>query len=312
MDEWQARAGDLSVSIRPGVGGAIAALTWRGRDVFRPATAEGVATGEPRGMACFPMVPYASRLSGGRVRHGDVDAVLPGNMPPEPLPLHGVGWWRAWVAHAPDPETLVMTLDHPGDADWPWAFEARQTIRLFPEADRVEITLAIGNRDDRSFPVSLGLHPYFPIAQAELRAGVRDLWSTDAVGIPTGRVRPGTLDAMGRGVAVADLTIDNCMEGWDGVAHLAWPGLEGWDGRASLELAGMAVAMTGAARGPKGPIACTRLQLYVPAGHDFFCLEPVTARTDAFNAADPEEEGAVILEPGEAMELTMGLSFEAA
>ena len=61
------RAGDWRAVVDPDLGGSIAELTWRGRPVLR--TTAPVAD-DPLLTACFPLVPYARRVAGGRVGGG--------------------------------------------------------------------------------------------------------------------------------------------------------------------------------------------------------------------------------------------------
>lgn len=241
------------------------------------------------------MTPYASRLAGGRVACGAVTATLPGNMPPETEPLHGIGWRRPWLVGNCGSDTATLVFDHSPDADWPWALNSTQTFQLLADEDAVVMTLGVSNTDTRPFPASLGLHPYFDIAGARLRLAVSSLWETDAKGIPLRQAIPPVIAALQAGADPATLGVDNCFEGWDAVACLSWPEFE--------------VVMTASATGPAGPIPITRAQIYTPAGQAFFCMEPVTARTNAFNADEPVAEGAVMLEPGQSLSVSMMLAM---
>jgi len=54
------------------------------------------------------------------------------------------------------------------------------------------------------------------------------------------------------------------------------------------------------------------LHIYAPPGEDFFCVEPVSHRPDALNAADPAAEGVRVLAPGKSHSIAMTLEVEAA
>jgi aldose 1-epimerase len=60
--------GTARVALLHDVGGAIAAFTWRGRDVLRPMPAEAIAAGNVRLAACYPLVPYSNRIRDARAR----------------------------------------------------------------------------------------------------------------------------------------------------------------------------------------------------------------------------------------------------
>jgi aldose 1-epimerase len=48
--------------------------------------------------------------------------------------------------------------------------------------------------------------------------------------------------------------------------------------------------------------------VYMPRKRGFFCFEPVTHRPDALNAPEGEEGGIAILQPGEALAMSMTLN----
>jgi aldose 1-epimerase len=58
------------------------------------------------------------------------------------------------------------------------------------------------------------------------------------------------------------------------------------------------------------PLDC--LVIYTPAGRPFFCVEPVSHVTDAFNLAEAgrADSGTSVLEPGETLETAVVLTQE--
>jgi aldose 1-epimerase len=118
------------------------------------------------------------------------------------------------------------------------------------------------------------------------------MWRTDDETMPT------TLDAapaadLARGIAVAHVALDNCCVGWSGRARLEWPDV------------GARLTMTAAP-----PLDC--LVVFTPPGRPFFCVEPVSHVTDAFNlaAAGRADTGMRVLEAGEALRATVTLAVE--
>lgn len=273
--------GEWALDAAPERGGAILSLTRAGRDVLRPAP-EGATA--PLDMACFPLVPYANRIAHGRFAWVGREHRLPRNYPGQAHPLHGVGWLRPWHVTQTDEAAIAMRLDHDGDADWPWRFAAEQRLCLTPAGLSAE--LAIENRDDAAMPVSLGFHPYFPVATA-LRFDAAAVWLTDASLLPTDAAAPDALGDWSRGGPLerANL-VDHCYTGWSGTATIV-----GDDGETVL-------------RGTGAPA----LHVYVPPGAGFFCAEPVSALPDAVN-----RDAADTLAPGErrAIAMRIGTSQEA-
>lgn len=274
------RAFDFELDIAPLAGGGIARLDWHALPLLRTAIAGAVVSGDPLGLSCFPMTPYVSRITDGALSWGDVTAQIAPNMAGGLHPLHGIGWRRAWDIIARSDTYVALSLNHPGDADWPWAFVTRQDFTLNP--DHVEHRLSISSRDDRPFPTSLGPHPYFNAADATISFVADSLWEISGESLPTHKARPAVVDALATGTSAANLDLDHCFEGWNGSATVAWP---------SHSLRVEAMCQLDDQTRP-----CTRLQLYTPPGQDYFCLEPVTARCVAFATADPESHGVVNLQ----------------
>jgi len=131
-------------------------------------------------------------------------------------------------------------------------------------------------------PYGFGLHPYFPrTPDCTLTASVAEFWQTDAEAMPTRLVPvPAGLDPRA-GVRLNDHALDNVFAGWDGRAVIRWP-----EHAARLSIAA------------DGPLR--HLVLYTPPGENYFCAEPVSNCTDAFNLAATggrTDTGMLVLEP---------------
>ena len=281
------------VRVAPEIGGAIASYSLtRGAarlDLMRPAPPHAV---EPSilDFACFPLVPYSSRIRNGRFRFGGRDIRLPPNFGAYPHSIHGHGWQRPWTVVAQNADAINLEYRHPADA-WPWTYSARQVITLDGEGLMMELSAT--NLSESPMPIGLGFHPYFPRArEARLKANVSSVWRMDDEVMPIERVRLlADLDLPG-GVALSSITLDNGFEGWDGVARLDWPHL------------GIGLDLTASS------LLAHRLVVYAPAAQDFFCVEPVSHMTDAFNRADQGEPdtGMRVLEPEETVSAWMRLT----
>jgi aldose 1-epimerase len=270
------RHGDWSVTIAL-QGGAVAALTKAGRDVLRP-TPKGAA--DPLDFACFPLVPYANRIAHGRFIFDGRDVRLPVLPRFAPHALHGEGWLAVWTVLEQSANRLVLSL---GSDDWPWRYEARQTFGLSDDGLRIDLVLI--NRDEAPMPAGIGLHPYFPRRpDSRLDAATTGVWT--GVDIVPDRLAPPEEIVDWTDRPLADVPfVDNAYEGWSGEARLS-------DG------AGATIVRA----------STDRLHVYVATGEDFLCVEPVTHRPDAFNQAQPGEQGFVVLAPGETLSLWVTIS----
>ncbi|MGI9336359.1 MAG: aldose 1-epimerase [Gammaproteobacteria bacterium] len=277
------------LEVLPASGGCIARFAVRTAagevDILRPAgggDADGI---DPRQTACFPLVPYSGRIRDGRFVCGTREVREPLNFAPERHSIHGHGWQRPWRVEAQDASTLTLAYTHAPD-DWPYAYTARQCFRLDPppSADHLgalAITVSLTNESDEPMPAGLGLHPYFARTPgAHLSAQVSGVWLTDDevmpvehAGLPASMPLPG-------GIHVDRTPLDHAFTGFGGVADIEWP-------ERKLKVRLRASPLLGF------------LVVYTPPGEDFFCVEPVSNCTDAFNlaAAGCNDTGMLMLEP---------------
>ena len=172
----------------------------------------------------------------------------------------------------------MLGLEHAGDADWPFPFEARQYFTLGPESFSARLQLTNTGRVEQ--PVGLGFHPYFvrrPRSRLHVEAAAR--WDTDATRLPTRKVAQPGIDA-----ALEHLDYDHCFEGWRGRARIR-------DERFSLQLVS----------------ELPYVVVYTPKERDYFCVEPVSHVNNAIHMAEPAAHGLVALAPGATLEATMRL-----
>lgn len=253
-----------SVAIAPDIGGSIAwyrsVLADEAVDWFRPAGQAALEQSDAGEMACFPLFPYSNRIRNGHFTFAQHEVQLP-STPHDPHFEHGHGWRQKWLVETQDTTSVVLVYRHQPDS-WPWAYEARQAIRLIDGA--LEITLSIKNGSDEPMPVGLGLHPFFPASQeAYLETDVTAMWDVDSEVLPT-ELKP--LPKGGQKIAVEGTNLDNVFCGWSRYARIVWP-----EKGAALEITAEA------------PLDF--LVLYTPQGEPYFCAEPVSNATDAFNLA---------------------------
>jgi aldose 1-epimerase len=271
------RAGELRLGLRPDLGGCLAGLWWGDLPVLMSVEPASLTASRPS--ASYPLVPYSNRLGYCRFRwHGTDHSTRP-NFDNNPHSVHGVGWQRPWTVVAESATHATLALDHPGDADWPFAFRAEQRFELSPDA--LTMHLAITNTDARPAPVGLGWHPYFPKrSRSRLHAELSDRWESDpATQLPTRRVPQPGIDG-----DIAHLDFDHCFEGWRGAARIR-------DEKLSLKLSS----------------SLPYLVVYTPQTKPYFCVEPVSHVSNAVHMADPLAHGLRELASGERFEAWMKL-----
>ena len=170
--------GPMRCTLVPDLGGAIAALTHHGRPVLR--SSEG--PDDVLQTACFPLVPFANRIEGGRFAFGGRDIVL--EVAPEGAPhaLHGHGWRSGWAVEQVTARSAVLRLDYAA-AGWPWPYAAWQRLCLTSCELLVELTIENRHRS-AAMPAGLGLHPYFPRTPAtRIACAATHEWRNDPTGL---------------------------------------------------------------------------------------------------------------------------------
>lgn len=249
-------AGSLAVDLAPSLGGAIARFAVADVDLLRPLSAGPTASAS----AAYPLVPYSNRIANGLLAVDGTTWRLAPNWPGSIHPMHGEGWSRPWQVAAQDPRSATLVQDYAGAAGespggWPFRYRARQAFQLDEGGLRVE--MAIENREDRAVPAGLGLHPFFvrdPDTTLAFRAAA--VWLGDRDVLPVERV-PVPAEWRHDDPRIAVTNLDNCFDGWDGRAMIAWP-RRGW----RLEL--------------RASAPFRHAVVYTPPGRDYLCVEPVS------------------------------------
>jgi aldose 1-epimerase len=272
---FELHAGALRLALRPDLGGTVAGLWHGATPILRSSEPARLRSADEAAM--FPLLPYANRLGLARFRwrgHDHTTRAGAGS----PHSLHGVGWQRGWRIVSSSALEVVVELRHPGDADWPFAFSARQYLSL--DAASFHARLQIVNDDAREQPVGLGWHASFVRrARSRIHAELAQRWDGDASLLPTRPVAQHGIDS-----DVAHLTFDHCFDGWTGAARVR-------DERFSLQLRS----------------SLTRLVVRTPPDGDDFSLAPASHVTNAIHMADPLAHGLVALAPGAALDAWLRL-----
>ena len=277
---FELHAGALRLALRPDLGASIAGLWHRDTPILR--STEPALLTAARQSAVYPLVPYSNRLGYRKFRWKGRDYSTQPNFDDNPHSLHGVGWLRPWEIVSSSVLEVVMRLRHPGDADWPFPFDATQYFTLTPQS--MSVQMVITNTAEVAQPVGLGWHPYFPKrARSRLHIELSDRWDSDATQLPVRKVAQPGIDS-----DVSHLDFDNCFEGWRGPARIR-------DEKFSLQLSS----------------SLTRLVVFTPQDKAYFCVEPVSHVSNAIHMADPAAHGLRTLQGGESFEASMTLDVTA-
>jgi aldose 1-epimerase len=269
--------------ILPHIGGSIGAWSVDGQPMLRAASGAGIAARDPFGMASFPLVPYSNRIGNAKFEWDGKVIALARNFPPEPHAIHGVGFERPWVCSARTTDSVLLTLLHQPDENWPWAFEARQRITIAERELTLDLTAV--NLAPRPVPLAFGHHPYFPQNGACLTFRARGIWLVGDDGLPCERVKPSGKFDFSHAAPVEHAEVDHCFTGWTGPARIVWPGK-----RLELEVSGSWTLPSA--------VVCIR------NGADGFCFEPVPHINNALNMPD-REPAMPIIAPGKAFSATV-------
>ena len=282
----------VSLSI---VGGCLTSYSVRQRDadfdILRPLYPLRFVKVSPQDSSSFPLIPYSNRIKQGRFDFRGTSYQLPLNFGSHPHSIHGVAWQEHWTMRSQSQNSIAMELNYSGEA-WPFLFRAIQRFSL----DGLDLIqeISITNLSDGPMPVGLGMHPFFPRhSNTRLTADVEKVWLTDETCLPTERRDCPTHWDLRSGVKVGDLICDNQFEPWKGVARIDWP-----DENVSVDISASE--------------DLSRLVIFAPEDEDFFCIEPTSHITDAFNLTATGmtscDTGMRILNPGEDWKVWMKLS----
>ena len=207
------RCESLVCELKPELGGCIAGLWSDGIAVLQSTPADQLQSVRQAGS--YPLVPYSNRIAQALLHWQKQAYSLVKNWQPDPHSIHGVGWERPWAIVTHDAASAQLVYRHAGDASWPFAFEATQSISL--GADALSMTMDIRNLENHAVPAGLGWHPFFakrPGARVVFDATGR--WEAGADLLPTHRLATSGLD-----VLVAELVVDHCFDGWSGEVQLS-------------------------------------------------------------------------------------------
>jgi aldose 1-epimerase len=267
----------------PRHGGAVAAWEWKTEDSWTPLFRPWDRVSDDRyTFACFPLVPWSNRISGGGFEQDGVFYPVKPNRKGELHPLHGDGWLQPWEVEEHIENRIKLALESTNFDGNPYHYRSTETFLLLD--DGLQIDLTVTNLGRQTLPFGLGLHPYFlRNAQTRLQAKTEGVWLSGEDAIPTGYATafPPTWD-YNQPAPLEGPLIDNCFNGWNGKAIVDYPDR------------GLQLTMI-------MPDCNGYTLFYRPPGLDYFCLEPITHPIDAFHMEG--QPGLALLAHGDSLAL---------
>jgi aldose 1-epimerase len=286
-------SGAMRMLLCPETGGAVARLSWAGKELLRPVSEDDIASGNARRLGMFPLAPYSNRIADGMLVLGQEAWPLRHNCAGEAHSMHGFAWQRPWTVAHHDSRSATLILDHEPNADWPFRCRVKQRLTLHEDGLHVQLMLA--NDGGTPMPGGLGFHPYFVrTSETRLQVDWAGRWEMDERKLPSSWMPLSDRDDFRDGRAIGNWHSDHCYTGWTGSA--------------TLDYDSHRVTVSSDAD-------CSRLVCFVPDdGRMLVALEPVTHVNNAFALAhaDEPDTGMRLLQPGECMTLAMLIKVEGA
>lgn len=213
--------------VDPDGGGLVCAFRFRQgedwTDVFSPEPAGAGFLDRLPLFGCFPMVPFANRLSEPFLPLGPDRAFFERNWPAENLAMHGVGYLRRWIVDGRSADWISMKTEIE-EAGGMKLGTATQTVRL-SDTDGLMMCLGYCHEHEMSMPAGVGLHPWFSAPEGEggtqLRFEASGYFEMGPDQFPTGHRH---FECGEETVLGFDRDgLDTCFTGWGGTAILQRP-----------------------------------------------------------------------------------------
>lgn len=286
----------IRLGILPEVGASLSFLTYKNaagveKEILRPFQKNKAGEYDVNDASLFLMLPYCGRIRGGGFPYWGIVRKVPKNQGGIADPIHGDGWKSAWQVASQTPESLTLQMQHEkGNGGYPFAYTAEVVYTL--EGHALSIQMSLHNPAALPMPCGIGIHPFFrKTKDVILEFETRDVWSHESDPIfdkpypcPEGW-------CFKNGKALKNMVFDTCFGGFKEKAKITYP------------QDGLSIQMS-------ADDLFHHIVLYAPRGKDFFCLEPTTMASNAFNLASTGVIGTGIKSIGPKQSLTGRIILE--
>lgn len=167
------------------VGGGLRSLRVNAEELIWAYPQDGIRPAS----AGAPLLPWPNRLRDGRYTFAGQEHQLALSEPARGNAIHGLTAWLRWEVRERDPSRVVMGLELPAQAGYPYQLDLEAEYELGPAGLTVRIRgLNLGPTD---LPLGVGQHPYLRLGarvdDLELCVPAAAILTTDGRGIPTGQ-----------------------------------------------------------------------------------------------------------------------------
>ncbi len=287
--------GFFKLGILPDCGGSLSFLkvlkdgVWI--DVLRPMERPIAGKADANNASMFVMLPYCGRIKGGTFTYWGITRKVPKNHGNLTDPIHGDAWKSRFEVVRQNPREVVLKLCHGKDGGgYPFSYDAE--VSYSQDGHRLMIGLKLKNTSSLPMPCGMGIHPFFvKTKDVELDFKTQTVWSNWSDPIhDQPYVTPEAWNFSG-GRPLKNGVFDTCFGGFDSPAKVVYPE---W---------GVCVEMASGN-------SFKHVVLYAPKGKDFFCLEPTTNASNAFNLAASGMIGTGILSIGPGQEISEKITLD--
>lgn len=259
----------IQIGVLPEIGGSISFFKYRQLentvDILRPfeKTPKGL---DSNNASMFVMLPFCNRIRGGSFVYWGITRKMQKNQAGIPDPIHGDGWKSVWNIVDQTSTNLHLKMSHnKSKGGFPFSYEGEIFYKLID--NKLTVTLSVKNLNPLPMPCGMGIHPFFvKTKEVELNFPTELVWSNEADPIFDKPYKtPEAWDFKG-GKALKNAVFDTCFSGFEGKATISYPNR------------GISVEID-------TDNQFRHIVLYSPRGKGFFCLEPTTNASNAFNLA---------------------------
>ncbi len=258
----------IKMGIVPELGASVSFLTYNqggtDKNILRPLekTAKGY---DSNNASLFLMLPFCGRIRGGSFVYWGITRKMQKNQSGIADPIHGDGWKSVWTPIVQEKNRIVLQMSHNKDKGFPFSYEAEVDYTLL--SNELSIKITVKNTNALPMPCGLGIHPFFvKTKDVTLTFDTQMVWTNEADPIfDKPYITPEAWD-FSDGKPLKNAIFDTCFDGFKGKAKIIYPST------------GLSIEMT--ADEQYGHVV-----LYSPRGKNFFCLEPTTNASNAFNLA---------------------------
>ncbi len=283
MQEIVLSNGQLEIGVLPQLGASLSFFKAGGKDILRP-TDLSADNLDANSTAMFLMLPFCGRIRGGNFVYWGITRKMKKNQAGIADPIHGDGWKSVWTVVKQTNTSVTLKMTHDKENGFPFSYEAEVTYAL--NGSDLSISMTLTNPAILPMPCGMGIHPFFVKSKdVQLTFSSKTVWAHESDPIFDRPYPTPDIWQFKETAPLKSAVFDTCFGGFDGSAKIRYP------------QEGYAVKIT--ADEQFGHIV-----LYSPKGKGFFCLEPCTNASNAFNLASNGVIGTGIKSIGQNQSIT--------